>query len=245
LQVKILRRDAPAALSYWEIFDVEVKKGYTVINVLEAIQKSPINAAGKAITPVALECNCLEEVCGACAMLINGKPQMACGAFVENVCKNDVPLILEPLSIFPVVRDLVVDRARIYETYRRWGVYVDPDDKPDERVSVAGWGEAYASMQCMSCGCCAEACPNVGMNSRFMGAIGISLCKVLLETGRMRDIGALTHEGGVAECSGHSLCAAACPKNIDLPGAFASVNRVILKSLFNLYRGPSCSAKIR
>lgn len=238
MKVKILRQDAPDSPSYWEYFDVDVKKGYTVLNVLETIQKSPVNAAGRTVAPVTMECNCLEEVCGACAMLVNGKPQMACGALVEKVSQNGKPgrpLILEPLSMFPVVRDLVVDRARIYETYRRMGVYVDPADKSDDKSDekAAGWSEAYASVQCMSCGCCAEACPNASANSRFMGATGISLCEVLLATGRMRNMEALTREGGVAECGGHSLCIKACPKNIDLPGAFASVNRLLLKKIIS------------
>ena len=61
------------------------------------------------------ECNCLEEVCGACTMIINGRVRQACTALIH---KLDQPIVLEPMSKFPVVRDLYVDRSRMFESLK-------------------------------------------------------------------------------------------------------------------------------
>ena len=44
------------------------------------------------------ESACLEEVCGACTMLINGKSRQACSALVDKLGKPDEPVTLEPLE---------------------------------------------------------------------------------------------------------------------------------------------------
>ena len=59
-------------------------------------------------TPITYDSNCLEEICGSCAMRINGKARMACSALVDNL---EQPIKIEPLSKFPLVRDLQVDRS--------------------------------------------------------------------------------------------------------------------------------------
>jgi succinate dehydrogenase / fumarate reductase iron-sulfur subunit len=113
-----------------------------VIACLQYIAAHPITIDGHATTPVVYDSNCLEEVCGACTMLINGKARQACSALVDKLeptynrqigdCDNSVynpvdygahpplrehngyaaeePITLEPLTKFPVVRDLFVDR---------------------------------------------------------------------------------------------------------------------------------------
>ena len=66
-----------------------------------------MNAEGKTVNPVVWECNCFEEVCGACAMIINGKPRQSCSALIDRILeeKGDQPITLEPLTKFPVIRD--------------------------------------------------------------------------------------------------------------------------------------------
>ena len=55
-----------------------------VISALMEIRRNPVNAEGKATTPVTWDMNCLEEVCGACSMVINGSPRQSCTALVTN-----------------------------------------------------------------------------------------------------------------------------------------------------------------
>src|ERR671935_2955364 len=114
--LKIKRQAAPAEHSYWEEFELPWKKGMNVISSLMDIAANPVNREGKRTTPITYDSNCLEEVCGSCAMLINGKAKMACSALID---KLDQPITLEPLSKFPVIRDLSVDRRVLLENLKR------------------------------------------------------------------------------------------------------------------------------
>ena len=98
---------------YWEEFEVELKPYINVISALMEIQKNPVNRKGKRVTPVNWEQGCLEEVCGSCSMLINGRPRQACTAIVEPILKKtgSRTITLAPFTKFPLVRDLVVNRA--------------------------------------------------------------------------------------------------------------------------------------
>ena len=74
-----------------------------VISAMMEIATNPVTADGRRTTPITYDSNCLEEICGSCAMLINGKARMACSALVDNL---EQPIKVEPLSKFPLVRDL-------------------------------------------------------------------------------------------------------------------------------------------
>src|SRR5580700_860030 len=96
---------------YWEEFELERVSGANVISCLMEIQKNPVNKEGKKTTPVAWEQGCLEEVCGSCSMLVNGKPRQACTALIETYMEaGSTTIILAPFTKFPLIRDLVVDR---------------------------------------------------------------------------------------------------------------------------------------
>jgi succinate dehydrogenase / fumarate reductase iron-sulfur subunit len=104
---KIKRQATPGAKSYWEEFEVPRHSGMNVISSLMEIAVNPVTRDGKATTPITYDSNCLEEVCGSCAMLINGRARMACSALVD---KLEQPSGSSPFQI-SVVRDLAVDRS--------------------------------------------------------------------------------------------------------------------------------------
>src|SRR6478735_3317262 len=86
-----------------------------VISVLQRVAAQAATADGKKVAPVAWDCNCLEEVCGACTMVINGRVRQACSALVDRLLEQQANEIeLQPMTKFPVVRDLVVDRGRLF-----------------------------------------------------------------------------------------------------------------------------------
>ena len=108
----VQRQDLPDSKPYTEEFVVPWSLGMNVVSALMAVQKNPVTKDGKVTKPVVWECNCLEEVCGACAMMINGKPRQACSCLVDSISQ---PIRLAPLSKFPVVRDLMVDRQKMFD----------------------------------------------------------------------------------------------------------------------------------
>ena len=82
---------------YWEEFELELTFGMNVISALMQIQKNPVNRHGEKVEPVAWEQGCLEEVCGSCSMLINGKPRQACTALIEPyIQENGATITLAP-----------------------------------------------------------------------------------------------------------------------------------------------------
>src|SRR5208282_204503 len=93
--LKIKRQATPNAPSHWEEFELAWHPGMNVISSMMEIARNPVTRDGKPTTPITYDSNCLEEVCGSCAMLINGKARMACSALIDNLEK---PVRIEPLS---------------------------------------------------------------------------------------------------------------------------------------------------
>ena len=126
--IKIKRQATPTAKSYWEEFAVPYQPNMNVISALMDIAADPVTRDGKATTPITYDSNCLEEVCGSCAMLINGRARMACSALIDNL---EQPIRLEPFSKFPVVRDLAVDRSVLFENLKTVKAWVPIDGTYD------------------------------------------------------------------------------------------------------------------
>jgi len=162
--VVVLRQDGPGEPSYWERHRVQYEADMNVISALEKIAATARTAEGEPVAPVAWECNCLEEVCGACTMVINGHVRQACTALVDRLLEERPEGIeLRPMSKFPVVRDLVVDRSRMFETLKKVRAWLPVDSYlhmgSGPRQSQDNQELAYVLSKCMTCGCCLEACP--------------------------------------------------------------------------------------
>ena len=125
---KIKRQPNPTVRPSWEEFELLWHSGMNVISSLMEIAVNPVTREGKATTPITYDSNCLEEVCGSCAMLINGRARMACSALVD---KLEQPIRLEPFSKFPVVRDLAVDRSVLFENLKAVKAWVPIDGSYD------------------------------------------------------------------------------------------------------------------
>src|SRR3989449_10860563 len=172
---KIKRQDNPESTSRWEEFELSRHSGMNVISSLMEIAVNPVTRDGKPTTPITYDSNCLEEVCGSCAMLINGRARMACSALVD---KLEQPIRLEPFSKFPVIRDLAVDRSVLFENLKAVKAWVPIDGSYDRgagpRMPMQDQEEAYPLSRCISCCCCMEACPQFNESTGFVGAATIS-----------------------------------------------------------------------
>ena len=162
--VRILRQDGPGKPEHWETHRVLYETDMNVISVLQQIAARGQTADGQTVAPVAWECNCLEEVCGACTMLINGRVRQSCSALVDRLLEERPGCIeLQPLSKFPVIRDLVVDRSRLFRALQKVEAWIPVDGYhhmgPGPLQSRGEQERSYPLTHCMSCGCCLEACP--------------------------------------------------------------------------------------
>ena len=95
-----------------------------MLSVLMDIAMNPVDHRGKQTIPIAYDSNCLEEVCESCAMRINGRAAMACSSLID---KLEQPIRLEPLSRFPVIRDLAVDRSVLFENLKQVKAWASMD----------------------------------------------------------------------------------------------------------------------
>jgi succinate dehydrogenase / fumarate reductase iron-sulfur subunit len=164
INVRIKRQDGPGKEPYWQLFKIDYEPELNVISVLQRIAALAKSADGKKVSPVTWDCGCLEEVCGACTMQINGRVRQSCSALVDRLLEdNPDELVLEPMSKFPVIRDLMVDRKRLFHALERVKAWVPVDSYynmgPGERQLRAAQEQNYPLSQCMSCGCCVDSCP--------------------------------------------------------------------------------------
>lgn len=257
LTIRILRQDAPGKPARWERHRIAYEPNLNVISVLQKIAAQARTEEGKPTTPVAWDCNCLEEVCGACTMLVNGRTRQACSTLVDRILEDRPGEIeLRPMSKFPVLRDLCVDRGRMFRALEKVKAWIAVDDYSDRgpgpRESPESQSTRYPLSECMTCGCCVEACPqyekievarhdresdadtdarqSAAYNEGFVGAAAIS--QVVLfnghGTGQMNAgerLDALMAPGGIQVCGNAQNCVAVCPKNIPLTSSIGRAGR--------------------
>lgn len=244
VRFKILRADGPGKNVRWETFAVKVEVGSNVISCLQQIAANPVTVDGQKTTPVVWDSGCLEEVCGACTMVINGKVRQSCSCLIDDYAPGEGDEItLEPMSKFPVVRDLWVDRARLFNSLKRVKAWVPvdgtyylgsgPREKPESQAT------RYVLSTCMSCGCCLEACPQFNVEpdpkawgESFIGAHAISQARLfnMHETGSELApdrLDALMGPGGVSDCGNAQNCVKVCPKQIPLTESIGDMGRAV------------------
>src|SRR5438128_6453816 len=241
--VKVKRQAGPKEAARWEEFSLKWRPSMNVIICLRDIAANPVIRDGKKTTPVTYDSNCLEEVCGSCAMLINGKARMACSALLD---KYDQPIKLEPLSKFPLVRDLSVDRSVLFENLKKVKAWVPVDGTydlgPGPRLTVDEQEESYPLSRCISCCCCMEACPQFNESTGFVGAAAISQVRLFNThpTGKAlarERLSALMGDGGIHECGYAQNCVEICPKDIPLTKSIAEVGGQVMKqAIGDLFR---------
>lgn len=233
VQLSIERQDDPNSAPYTQEFEVAYVPGMNVIACLMEIQRNPQTKQGKPVAPVTWESNCLEEICGACMMVINGKPRQACTSLVDNL---EQPIRVKPARTFPVVRDLVVDRSRMFDALKKVKAWIPIDGTydlgPGPRMPEVDRQWAYELSRCFTCGACLEACPNVNDRTSFIGPFAISQARLFNAhpTGAMHKeerLEALMGDGGIHECGNSQNCVEVCPKGIPLTTSIASMNRQV------------------
>ncbi len=241
---RIRRCDGPGKPSYWQEFRVVVPPNANIISCLQQIAAHPVTASGRPTTPVVWDAGCLEEVCGACTMVVNGRVRQSCSCLIDDCAPREGDVVtLEPMSKFPVVRDLWVDRSRLFRALIRVRAWVPIDGTydlgPGPRESPAHQAERYVLSTCMSCGCCLEACPQylpepdpARWDTAFVGAHAISQARLFNEhpTGaqlREQRLEALMGPGGVSDCGNAQNCVKVCPKSIPLTESIAAIGRAV------------------
>lgn len=176
--------------------------------------------------PVEYSCSCLQGICGACAMVINGEPKLACQTFLKDeqiVNEYDV-MTIEPLSKFPLVKDLKVDRSILYDSMKKSSLWLESDAK----IHDNDLDFEYEMSLCLMCGCCCEACPNYDLGD-FVGAhIPVSASKLLnqeKDSAHAKEIKRTYKKGFYNHCVKSLACEDSCPAGISTQRAISRMNR--------------------
>jgi succinate dehydrogenase / fumarate reductase iron-sulfur subunit len=169
--------------------------------------------------------SCEHAQCGTCAIKVNGKPLLACELLVENAVAHFGTTVFEigPITVAPVVRDLIVDFEQAYERVNKVKPYIiepaqNPNPGNEYQIDPRDLDRYVEATRCVNCFCCAEAC--ISSHRGFLGpnAVMASIVRLMdpRERAKNERLALLYSEEGVYRCHTSMACSFVCPKEIDV-----------------------------
>lgn len=221
--IDILRRRKPDEPPFHQSFLYETADGTeTVATTLTNLNDRAElrDTSGQPVGPIRWECSCLQKKCGACAMVIDGKPRLACDVKLSD-CGTTIRL--EPLKKFPVIGDLTVDRTVMQENLKALRLWMERHANMwDGAMDVA-----YEASRCLQCGCCLEVCPNFYAEGSFTGmasAIPFSRLLAELPEEQKKEAARLYTKRFYNGCGKSLACRNICPAGIDVDHLLVNSN---------------------
>jgi succinate dehydrogenase / fumarate reductase iron-sulfur subunit len=241
LKLNVWRQGNSAAAGEFVAYDAnEVSKDMSFLEMLDELNEK---LTGQGKDPIAFDHDCREGICGACSMVINGRPHgpqkntTACQLHMRQFKDGD-EITIEPwrAKAFPVIKDLVVDRGAFDRIIQAGGfVSVATGNAPDGNaipIPKQDADRAFDAAACIGCGACVAACPNASA-MLFTSAKVAHLA--LLPQGqpermdRVRKMVEAMDDEAFGACTNHGECEAACPKGISLEN-IALMNRDFVRA---------------
>lgn len=176
---------------------------------------------------------CRAGICGACAMIINGRPGLACHTKTEGLPEE---INLLPLPNFKLIGDLSVDTGTFFrimnEKIESW-IHTDQRFDPaakEERMENDVAEQIYELDRCIECGCCVAACGTARLREDFVGAVALNrVARFVVDPRDKR-----THkdyfeiigtDAGIFGCMGLLACQDVCPKHLPLQDQLGFLRR--------------------
>jgi succinate dehydrogenase / fumarate reductase iron-sulfur subunit len=234
---KILRYDAkdPSREPWFQSYRVPVIPGLTVLGVINRI-RDEIDGT------LAFRCSCRSAICGSCAMVINGKIDLACRTQVATFKSDEI--ILEPLPNFEVIRDLVVDMTPFWDMYEKIQPYLvrkSPDPEKEIYQNEGDRKKIDQFVNCILCACCYGACPVIADEPAYLGpAAAAKLERFVLDSRDERPaeaLEAINTAKGVWACDTVFRCIDACPKDVRPTDAIVGLRKTLVKNRFKKILG--------
>ena len=226
--ISVLRRERGSQDSVWQNFTYESQSSNdtvaTALNSLNA-RETLSDADGHPARRIEWECSCLQKKCGACAMVINGRPRLACDALLSD--SKDGTITVQPLRKFPVICDLMVDRSILFENLKTLKLWLAADAELDDCDRAI----AYQASECLQCGCCLEVCPNFYAGGSFFGMAAVPITMRLLSelpVSEAKEISRLYIRHTFEGCGKSLSCRNVCPRGIDTEQLLVNTNALAL-----------------
>lgn len=181
---------------------------------------------------------CRAGICGSCAMLINGRPGLACRTLTQNL---DPDIRLAPLPFFELIGDLSVNTGKwmraMSERLEAWIHTQDSVDlqRLEARMEPELAEQIYELERCIECGCCLAGCGTARMREHFAGAFGLNrVARFRLDPRDQRSdseyYDLIGDDDGVFGCMSLLGCQDVCPKGLDLQTQIAFMRRKMLRA---------------
>ena len=232
LKIRVLRHNPhdAASVPHWQTYDVEEASGMTLFIALTEIRE-------RLDPSLQFDFVCRASICGSCAMVINGRPALACRTLTQAMAPE---ITLAPLPFFELIGDLSVDTGKwmraMSERLAGWLHMIDaaPDLTRIEAPMDPDLAEKiYELDRCIECGCCVAACGTARMREDFVGAVGLNrIARFRLDPRDARSdadfYDLIGDDDGVFGCMSLLACHDVCPKNLPLATQIAFLRRKMI-----------------
>ncbi|MBK8055288.1 MAG: succinate dehydrogenase/fumarate reductase iron-sulfur subunit [Saprospiraceae bacterium] len=243
LNIKVWRQKNNTSKGQFETYPVKANEHMSFLEMLDVLNEDLVSQKKE---PIAFEHDCREGICGTCSLVIDGQPHgpnsgtTTCQLHMRFF-KDGQTIVVEPYraKAFPVLKDLVVDRASFDRIIQAGGyISVNAGQAPDGNSLPIGKDYAERSFEaaaCIGCGACVAACPN-GSAMLFTSAkithLGLLPQGEVEADRRAQAMVAQMDKEGFGFCSNIGACEAECPKEIKLDN-IAFMNRSYYKAVFS------------
>jgi fumarate reductase iron-sulfur subunit len=229
LKISVLRYNPQerGSVPRMQTYDLEEADGMTLFIALNEIRE-------KQDASLQFDFVCRAGICGSCAMVINGRPGLACRTLTKNLGPN---IALAPLPVFELIADLSVNTGKwmraMSERLQTWVHRAQQEvdlSRLEDRMEPELAQRIYELDRCIECGCCVAACGTARMREDFVGAVGLNkIARFRLDPRDVRSDGdfyeLVGNDDGVFGCMSLLACHDVCPKHLPLSTQIAFVRR--------------------
>jgi fumarate reductase iron-sulfur subunit len=229
LKLHVLRYNPQerGSIPHMQAYDLEEADGMTLFIALNEVRE-------KQDASLQFDFVCRAGICGSCAMIINGRPGLACRTLTQNL---GAEITLAPLPVFELIADLSVNTGKwmhaMSERLQTWIHFKEKEVdlcRLEERMEPELAQKIYELDRCIECGCCVAGCGTARMRNDFVGAVGLNkIARFRLDPRDSRsddDFYELVgDDNGVFGCMSLLACHDVCPKQLPLATQIAFVRR--------------------
>jgi fumarate reductase iron-sulfur subunit len=229
LKLRVLRYNPQerGSVPHMQDYDLEEADGMTLFIALNEVRE-------KQDASLQFDFVCRAGICGSCAMIINGRPGLACRTLTQNL---GAEITLAPLPVFELIADLSVNTGKwMHAMSERLQTWIHLKEKEvdlcrlEERMEPELAQKIYELDRCIECGCCVAGCGTARMRNDFVGAVGLNkIARFRLDPRDSRsddDFYELVgDDNGVFGCMSLLACHDVCPKQLPLATQIAFVRR--------------------
>jgi len=223
---------------HWQSYTLVVEHGMTVLDALHRIKETLDQT-------LVYRYSCRMGICGSCAMLVNGKPLLACNTQVFSV--SETILAIAPLPNFAIIKDLVPDLRPMLEKHRSIQPWIQRPNVAELESPEGEFKQTPEEMErylqfayCIKCGACMAACPTLATDENYLGPMPLAqayrYCTDTRDQGfhNRKQVAGAGH--GAYRCHYAGECSRVCPKGVDPARAIQLMKRRLVFDYVRLYR---------